>query len=272
MKMKTLIKNILFKILSGSKGYNDLVILSGPAKGIKLRLDIRKEGSYWLGTYDKWLFDSFILSDFIKPGDIVWDCGAYVGYYASVFRKLVGEKGKVYVFEASTSNYSRVKYLPEINNWTNVEVLNVAVGPDHTVLEFVNNIGGSNGPYNLDKSYKESKSELEIEEVECCGVDELVFEKGVSSPSFIKFDLESAEEFALHNGAVLFTTVRPVILLELHGEKARDAAGLFFEKYNYTGYQLYDVNVRRNGIHSLSELKLLTVIPYQLICIPPVLS
>ena len=268
MKVKAFIKNSLFKLLSGSKGYSDLSVLSGPAKGTKLRLDLRKEGSYWLGTYDKWLFESLPFSNFIKPGDVVWDCGAYVGYYAAVYRKLVGATGKVYVFEASSDNYSRLKYLPEINGWSNVVVLNKAVGPDHTVLQFVNNIGGSNGPYNLAKKYKESITELEIEEVECCGVDELIYEKGIPAPSFIKFDLESAEEFALHNGDTLFKTIKPVILLELHGEKARDAAGLFFEKYLYTGYLVHDAANRRNGINSLKDLAGMKEIPFQILCIP----
>ena len=57
-----------------------------------------------------------------------------------------------------------------------------------------------------------------IEKVRCCGVDELIAEMGVPEPDFIKFDLEMAEEFALHNGDRLFPKKRPVILLELHGK------------------------------------------------------
>ena len=104
MKFKKAIKEVLYKLLSGSKGYSDLKVISGPAKGVKLRLDLRKEGSYWLGTYDKWLFDSIPFSNYISPGNVVWDCGAYVGYYAAVSRKIVGSEGKVYVFEASSNN------------------------------------------------------------------------------------------------------------------------------------------------------------------------
>ena len=267
MKLKVLIKQLLFGLLSATKGYSDLRVLTGPAKGVKLRLDIRKEGSYWIGNYDQWIFDAVPLEQFIKPGDTTWDCGAYVGYYTAIFRKIVGTEGKVVSFEASSDNFKRVRYLPEINKWHNVQMLPLAVGPENTLLKFVNNIGGSNGPYSLDKQYKEAQKDLQIEEVPCCGVDELIYSKGVPAPSFIKFDLESAEEYALHNGDRCFTIIRPFVLLELHGEKARDAAGSFIEKYNYNAFLLHDVKGRKNAISTSVQLKS-QVIPHQIMCIP----
>jgi len=66
-RIKSIIKQILFYLLSGSKGYADLKVLAGQAKGIKMRIDLRKEGSYFLGTYDKWIFDRINFEDFIKP-------------------------------------------------------------------------------------------------------------------------------------------------------------------------------------------------------------
>ena len=75
--------------------------------------------------------------------------------------------------------------------------------------------------------YDQSQNELDIETVKCAGIDELVYEMNIEAPDFIKFDLESAEEFALHNGDKIFREKRPLILLELHGEKAKEAAGLF---------------------------------------------
>jgi len=62
------------------------------------------------------------------------------------------------------------------------------------MLEFVDSLGGSSGPYGLSKQYKENTAELSINKVQCCGVDELVFERNIDMPDFIKFDLESAEE------------------------------------------------------------------------------
>lgn len=268
MLIKKIVKNFFFQILSHKKGYSDLKVLSGPAKGCKLRLDIRKEGSYWLGNYDKWIFDAVPFAKIIKPGFVIWDCGAYVGYYTAIFRKIIGSKGNIYVFEASKKNYKRVKYLPELNKWNNVKILNMAVGPDHTSLQFVNNLGGANGPYNLSKVYKESENELDIEIVKSAGIDELVYELGFEAPDFIKFDLETAEEFALHNGDKVFKEKRPLILLELHGEKAKKAAGLFFEKYNYGGVTMANMPVAAKRIRSLKEFEKINGVPHMVFCIP----
>lgn len=267
MGLKKSIKNLLFKLLSGKKGYSDMRVLGGPARGARLRLDLRKEGSYWLGNYDKWIFDAVPFNKVLKPGDIVWDCGTYVGYYASVFRRIIGNKGKVILFEASRRNYERVKHLPDLNKWDNISVLNLAVGPEHTELEFVNNLGGANGPYNLTKKYAQQGDQLEIEKVKCCGVDELVYEMGIEAPDFIKFDLETAEEFALHNGDRLFREKRPYMLLELHGQKAKDAAGLFFEKYNYSGVLMENMPAAEKRIRSRDEFNKLGI-PHVVFCIP----
>ena len=125
-RFKAFVKELLFNVLSKTKGYSDLSVLTGQAKGVKLRIDLRKEGSYFLGTYDKWIFDKIDFSQYIKPGMIIWDGGAYIGYYTAVFRKCIGQHGEIFTFEASTKNYNVVKYLPILNKWDNVHILNLA--------------------------------------------------------------------------------------------------------------------------------------------------
>ena len=266
--LKNAIKQTLYTLLPKKNGYNDLRVLSGPAKGSILRLDIRVNGSYWIGNYDQWIFDRMNFHKYIKPGHVVWDCGAYVGYYAAFFRKLTGDKGVVHTFEASVSNYKPLSVLPANNKWSNVFIHNLAVGPDHSMLEFVDSLGGSSGPYGLSKQYKENTAELSINKVQCCGVDELVFERNIDMPDFIKFDLESAEEFALHNGHRVFTEKRPVVFLELHGNIAKDAAGLFLERYNYKGHIVSEMPDIKHELHSKNDFDQIDGVPHMILCIP----
>ena len=265
---KKIIKHLLFNVISGKKGYTDFKVLSGPAKGCKLRLDIRYEGSYWLGNYDKSIIHAVPFSRIIPAGAVVWDCGTYVGYYTCIFREIIGETGSVIAFEALSKTYDKVKFLPELNNWKNVKVLNLAIGPDHTVVKFVNNLGANNGPLNLGKIYKESRKCLETEHVKSCDVDELVYEIGIEAPDFIKFDLESGEEFALHNGDRLYKEKRPFILLELHGERAKHAAGLFFEKYQYAGILMQDMERQLKPIRSVNDFAKIEGVPHMIFCLP----
>jgi FkbM family methyltransferase len=266
-EFKSIIKNILFSFLSKEKGYSDLKVLTGQAQGVTLRVDMRKEGSYFLGTYDKWIFDKIKFSNYIKPGMIVWDCGAYIGYYSAVFRKCIGETGSIWTFEASTKNYNVVKEVPTLNKWKNVHVLNLAVGPENSFIKFANNLGGSNGPVGLSKEYND-QDELEVIEVECRGVDEIIELKKAKTPDFIKFDLESAEVFALHNGDKLFKEKKPILLLEIHGEEAFESAGRFLEKYAYEAAYVGDFPSPKNWYSTNDDLQKIGFIPHMLFCQP----
>lgn len=266
--IKKLVKTLVWYLLPKKNGASNLRVLGGPVKGSVLNLDIRREGSYWLGKYDQWIFNRIPFQDYIKPGDTVWDGGAYVGYYTAYFRKLVGISGEVHSFEASRTNYERLKDLPVNNKWTNVFIHHLAIGPENSEINFVDNLWGSNGPYELDKVYKENTADLSITKVACCGVDELVSKKHVPEPSFIKFDLESAEEYALHNGEKLFTGKRPVVLLELHGEKAKTAAGLFLERYNYEAVFITGFTKRETLVRSEKEFRKINGVPHMIVCLP----
>jgi FkbM family methyltransferase len=231
-----------------------LKIRSGPAKGIRMRFDLRQEGSYWLGHYDAWVLQRLKLHRWLRPGQVAWDGGAYIGYYTAIFRGLVGSTGRVVAFEASSANYERVASLPHLNGWSNVEVVNQAIGPDHCAIEFVGNLGGSSGPYGLGKQFAATQA-LDIETVPCAGVDELVYEHGMTAPDFIKFDLETAETYALHNGDNVFTVKRPLLLLELHGDPTSVSAGRFLETYDYAAWDVLDLPKGIPPMRGLREMK-----------------
>src|SRR5690242_20385110 len=74
-------------------------VRSGPAQGAVLVLDVRQNGAYWLGTYDDWILSHIRIQDWLPQGGIAWDCGAYIGYYSAIFRRVVGDHGKVIAFE-----------------------------------------------------------------------------------------------------------------------------------------------------------------------------
>lgn len=264
---KKIIKHILFILTSSGKDYNKYKVLSGPAKGVVLNLDIRKEAAYWVGNYDSWILKNLQIEKIIKKGDTVWDCGAYVGFYSGIFRNIVGEEGKVVAFEAVKNTFERLKCLPEINNWNNVIIKHCAVGPENSEIQFVSNLNGSNGPYGLSKIYNE-KDTLEIETVKCYGIDELL-NMGIPIPDVIKFDLESAEVFALMNGDRLFKTKRPILFLELHGQEAFDTTVKFLDKYNYLAKDISKYRDPNSPLYSNgNDLNNAGYIPHMLICWP----
>lgn len=206
-----------------------MAVVSGPAQGAVLTLDLRINGSYWLGRYDNWILRKVRISDWLPSGGVAWDCGSYVGYYAAIFRKVVGDGGTVVAFEASSTNYDLLRHMPRLNNWSNVQVMNRAVGPERTMLDFAGELGGSSGPHDAGMR----THAVTTHPVVSCGVDELCFDHCLPPPDFVKLDLEGAETHALHNGGRLFSGKRPVVLLELHGTQAVAALGRFLKEYRY---------------------------------------
>jgi FkbM family methyltransferase len=238
---KGLTKRALWQLLKDHDGFTRVKVLSGPSQGAQLIVDIRTEASYWLGLYDRKILSAIVR--LLKPGQTAYDCGAFLGYYAVAMRKVVGESGKVLLFEGSRNNYSRAAKVPEINSWKNVDVHHLAIGEAHTRIGFIGNQGAASGPASKwgDKTKHLVKS---VETVECSGIDELVYERGFAPPNFLKLDLETAEKYALLNGSRVWREHKPIVLVELHkGDEERppafEAAEEFLRRFSYYGIEIH---------------------------------
>jgi len=65
-------------------------------------------------------FETELMKNQIKEGDIVIDVGANIGYFTLLFSKLVGETGKVFAFEPESRNFELLKKNIQINKIKNV--------------------------------------------------------------------------------------------------------------------------------------------------------
>lgn len=85
------------------------------------------------------------LMRFLQPGDTFVDVGAHIGYYSLLASSLVGEAGTVLTFEPESNNYQKIIDNIKRNNFTNIELINSALGSKNKTIElFVNtdNDGG----------------------------------------------------------------------------------------------------------------------------------
>jgi FkbM family methyltransferase len=64
----------------------------------------------------------------LQAGDVVVDCGAYIGDFTTRASKIVGPEGKVLAFEANSKTYSICARNIRNNRLTNVKLYNVALG------------------------------------------------------------------------------------------------------------------------------------------------
>jgi FkbM family methyltransferase len=99
-------------------------------QGSKMFLNIRDKGLssdlYLRGKREDKATDEF--QKRLKPGLVVVDAGANIGYYALMEAKAVGEKGRVYAIEPIPQNVELLKKNIAANGYGNIEVFQMAVG------------------------------------------------------------------------------------------------------------------------------------------------
>src|SRR5258708_4633510 len=132
-------------------------------------------------------FETELAKVLIKPGDVVLDLGANIGYYTLLFARLVGPAGRVYAFEPEPANCALLKKNVELNGYENVVLVSKAVS-NQTGLGKLFLCDFNQGDHRLYDS-KDGRPHIEIETVE---LDRFFHNYG-GSFDFIKFDIQGAE-------------------------------------------------------------------------------
>lgn len=227
------------KILGDETGHVVLPTLSGPARGLRFRLNLKEFGEppYFYGSYE--LNEARAIARICQPGWVVWDCGIYLGYYTNLFSRLVGVNGSVVAFEPDPRNIERTKANLALNKFRNVRFVQAAIGAPAGEIDFVisNNTNSHiQGAY-IGVDYSDYATRERVDElirVQCLSLDEAYEKPGVPRPSLIKIDIEGAELLALQHLDKITSEVRPIIILELHNPECDAAAWEFAGRANYT--------------------------------------
>jgi FkbM family methyltransferase len=242
-RLKQGLKRVVFATITGVLGDKNqqvlLTTLTGPARGLRFRLNLRQfiEPLYFYGTYE--LCEARAIERVCQQGWVVWDCGIYLGYYTNLFSRLVGPKGRVVAFEPDPGNIERTRGNLALNNFGNVQFVQAAIGAPVGEIDFVishNTNSHIQGAYigtdHLDYATRERTDE--VIKVRCMSLDEAYRDAKLPRPDLIKIDIEGAELEALQYLDKITTEVRPVIILELHNPECDAAAWEFSQRANYS--------------------------------------
>ena len=134
-----------------------------------------------------------------KPGDIVFDLGAYCGVSSYYFSQMVGSTGKVYAFEPDPLNFSLLQRNIARHSLTNVFAIPAAVSASSGFADFF-----SEGA--LGSTLSEHSSRVPSGEIS--RVKTITFEQACETygvPAFAKIDIEGAEVAVLVAAAEFLT-------------------------------------------------------------------
>lgn len=230
------------------RGWTQVQAAAGAAAGLAFQLDLQREKDYWLGSYETDLQET--LPQFLRPGMVIFDVGANIGYLSMIFARSTGAQGRVYAFEALPANIRRLQSHVEMNGFTDrVRVMHRAVvdrpGPVAFLVHPSHGMGKAAGSAGRDEDYPDQI------EVEGTSIDSLIFTEGIDHPDLIKMDIEGGEVLALRGMPRTLAELRPVVFLELHGEEAARAA---WECFEAAGYMLHRMEAELSQIRTPGEL------------------
>ena len=146
----------------------------------------------------------------IKPGWTVIDVGANFGWYSIHFSQLVGQNGKVFVFEPVPETYEELNSNIKLNSSQNIKVFNFALGNKDGSISFGVPAfdGGSGASSEFLKYSKRIRTTMRQ-------LDDVMKEQNINKVDFIKVDIEGGELNMLKGAEKLLEHFRPKILIEI---------------------------------------------------------
>ena len=148
----------------------------------------------------------------IKPGMIVVDIGAHVGYYTWLFSKLVGPSGKVISYEPSPENFQILVQNLRAKNINNVIPIQKAVCDCSKPVKLYLSPGNSN--HSIVKGFTNFE---DVIEVAATTIDLGVKELGYAKLDFIKIDAEGAEPAILRGmSSILKESEEAILIIEMN--------------------------------------------------------
>lgn len=186
----------------------------------------------------------------LNRGDQILDIGAHYGYFTLLAARLTGTEGKVISVEAATDTFAILK--KNIQPFPTITAVRAAVCAQEGMLTFYQfpALYSEYNGLNVDIHRTEAwfnHFPPKATPVEGITLDELLARQEFR-PSFIKIDVEGAEDQVIEGGLNTFQNIRPVIAMEyLAGDKSGNGHKRAVVLLNECGYQAH-------SIHSSGEL------------------
>lgn len=193
------------------------------------------------GIYED--FETDLVKKEVRQGDVVIDIGANIGYYTTMFAKLVGNSGKVFAFEPDPTNYELLKKNIDANGFTNVILEQKALSDNHGKMMLNLNNKNTAG-HHLDFKNENSVNSVKVDVL---SLDDYFSDKNIDI-NFIKMDVEGAESNVIKGMPNILKTSKNLKMIVEYNPLAIKQLGLNPENYLdlliKNEFLLYDVDER----------------------------
>ena len=224
-------------------------------RGLEWDLDLSEQIDlkvFYLGTHER--FTTARLLRLVRPGDVVFDVGANIGYFTLLAAREVGAAGNVYAFEPMRHAHDRLAEHVRLNSLANVRAEKSAVGA--TPAEGIE--------VSFRSSYRVFDDEARpvstgTERVPMTTIDEYVERHGISRIDLMKVDTDGFEFEVIAGAHRTLERLRPTLIIEIGREATSPASGAgpreLLQKLASCGYEFYAERTMRRlaGINQVVE-------------------
>lgn len=192
------------------------------------------------GVYEE--HETELFRELIKPGMVVLDIGANIGYYTLIASKLVGDDGRVYAFEPDPKNYELLVKNIEINGYNNITPIHKAVSNKSGRIKlFIDKLSPSLSSFSKDNVLEKAG----FLEVETTALDDFFGLTGGDTVNLIKMDTQGAEGLIIEGSERLLRNNNLKIIMEFWPYGLRnvgtDPLGLLYKLQSY-GFEIKPID------------------------------
>ena len=176
-------------------------------------------------------YEKILYLNHVKKGHTVFDIGANVGNFTILFSNIVGQKGKVFSFEAVPKTFEDLSKNVESLKTKNIILENLAVGDKQGNFN-IYTPGNDSGQSSLKIQNIGSWKDCDIRKVTCSMVtlDKYIKKNDIERLDFMKCDIEGAELLALKGMTKILKKHRPKLLFEVNDK--------WTKSFGYTSHDL----------------------------------
>jgi FkbM family methyltransferase len=183
----------------------------------------------------------------IKDGWIIFDIGAFIGFYSVLLGKLCGPHGRVIAFEPIESLHNQILLSAKANKLANIHVEPIAIGASSGMKElWVNEM---NSYFGTSSSLVRSKGKQKYIVVRTLSIDEYIYVNQIPRIDFIKIDVEGAELDVLIGAKKTLEQMSPIVLVEFNTTYDQEQGEKFLSKI---GYVCKEIGRSSYGVHILA--------------------
>ena len=185
-----------------------VVIPHGAARGATFRAE-RASLSWITGKVEPEV--QSVLRAHLGPGSTFVDAGASVGFYTVLGARLVGPAGRAVAFEPNASACAAIRANADLNGLENVEIVMQALS-DREGESFLEGSAAATASLVAEPTTAAVR-------VRRTSLDRFLAERPELAPDVVKIDVEGHESAALRGMTTTLKSVRPVVIVEMHGDR-----------------------------------------------------